>query len=274
MRNIYKTVQTWKSQLLEKYYHQRIYGTSDPYSILFRQKPYRILLILSHMRSGSSLLTHILVSNPEIIGFGETHINYESEMKLKALILRVYRTIRAKRMNHLYVLDKVLFNKKILDESIFLSPQIYYIFLVREPISALSSILKIKSDWDETKALAYYLDRLSKLQDYAQSINNKHHALFLTNEQLMNQTTDVLLKLQHFLGIQTPLSEQYQVLKTTGMRGIGDSSENIKAGYILRNRPIHDKALPSPEVVAQGQQRFAHCCITLAACCGVITQPL
>ncbi|MGV2388843.1 MAG UNVERIFIED_CONTAM: sulfotransferase [Microcystis novacekii LVE1205-3] len=44
------------------------------------------------MRSGSSLLTHILNSNPEIIGFGETHLVYESEQDFKALMFQLYWT--------------------------------------------------------------------------------------------------------------------------------------------------------------------------------------
>jgi LPS sulfotransferase NodH len=39
---------------------------------------YEFVHILSHMRSGSTLLAHLLASHPEIIGYGETHIRYRS----------------------------------------------------------------------------------------------------------------------------------------------------------------------------------------------------
>ena len=37
---------------------------------------YELLFVLGHMRSKSSLLVHLLNSNPEVLGYGETHIGY------------------------------------------------------------------------------------------------------------------------------------------------------------------------------------------------------
>ncbi|MDY7013544.1 MAG: sulfotransferase family protein, partial [Cyanobacteriota bacterium] len=78
-----------KNEIIRKYFEYRIQTPHDPYRILFRLQPYRVLFILSHMRSGSSLLTHILNSNPEIIGYGETHLQYSSEADFKRLMLKV-----------------------------------------------------------------------------------------------------------------------------------------------------------------------------------------
>ena len=36
----------------------------------FKNKPYKFLFVMGHIRSGSSLLMHILATNPEIIGYG------------------------------------------------------------------------------------------------------------------------------------------------------------------------------------------------------------
>ena len=79
-----------KNHAVHQYYQTRIDIPNDPYKILGRSKLDRILFVLSHMRSGSSLLTHILNTNNEIIGYGETHIKYSSELDFKALLSKVY----------------------------------------------------------------------------------------------------------------------------------------------------------------------------------------
>lgn len=238
-----------------KYYQFRINTITDPYRIQLRNSPYRVLFILSHMRSGSSLLTHLLISNPEIMGYGETHLNYSSEKDLKELIFKLYWRFKDLKMNHKYVLDKVLHNHKILDDSILKSENIYLIFLLREPEKTLKSILQLKSHLNEEQALQYYIHRLDKLNSYAEMIDNKKHCLFITYEQVLNQSQLVFQTLQDFLGTKIGFSEEYQVLQTTGIRGIGDSSENIKAGRIIRQKRDLEISI-SPELQEQADQSF------------------
>lgn len=40
------------------------------------------LFVMGHMRSRSSLLTHILLSHPTMLGLGESNAIYESNLKL------------------------------------------------------------------------------------------------------------------------------------------------------------------------------------------------
>jgi hypothetical protein len=258
----------FKNNLIHQYYQFRINSIQDPYKIKFRKKPYKILLILSHMRSGSSLLTHILNSNPEIIGYGETHINYTSEADFKILMLKVYSQLNGLEMKHQYILDKVLHNHKFLSCEFLGSEQVQVIFLIREPQRTLSSILDIKPHWIEDKALDYYVSRLSKLEDYAQKINNKQRSLAITYDQLVNHTDLVFRNLQIFLKTQAGFSENYQILKTTGMKGIGDSSENIKAGCIIRTHQLETKV--SPELIQKAGQPFSKCYKNLSYYCRII----
>ena len=69
INNLDRAIRDFKNSTAEKYYQLRIKTIPEPCRIFLRLKPYKILFILSHMRSGSSLLTHILNSNPEIIGY-------------------------------------------------------------------------------------------------------------------------------------------------------------------------------------------------------------
>jgi hypothetical protein len=267
-----------KNKFVKNYFRLRITSTQSPYKILLRNDSYKILFLLSHMRSGSSLLTHILSSNPEIIGYGETHIQYFSEESFQQLMLKIYlnvpefrriKDLKNFRMNHHYILDKVLHNNKFLEHSFLTSKNVHVIFLLREPQRTLHSILDLKPHWSEEKALLYYGDRLKNLELYAQIINNSDRAFFLTYEQLLNSTDLVLEKLQGFLKTKHSFTENYKVLKTTGQPGVGDSKENIKAGQILR----HSRELSthvSSTSIELAEKAFKDCVKTLSDYCCLI----
>ena len=246
LQTTHKYIKDVKNEIIKQYFQKRIYGHQSPYKILLRKKSYRILFILSHMRSGSSLLSHILISNPEIIGFGETHIQYSSELDFKRLMMKVYwqgqefrkipRHLENLSMNHQYILDKILHNNKFLSDIFLASERVYTIFLLREPTKTLPSLLDLKPHWSQQNALEYYIQRLLALENYAQLINDKKRTLFITYNQMLQETFSVLTYFQKFLGTKEGFSEEYQILKTTGKRNVGDHKGNIKAGRIVRNQ--------------------------------------
>ena len=268
----YQYFRELKNKIVHRYYLFRVNSVQDPHRIFFRKRPYKILFILGHMRAGSSLLTHLMISNPEIKGFGETHIQYSSENDFKTLILKVYQRILdipSLSMRHQYVLDKILHNNKLLNPDLICSNQVHKIFLLREPKETLASILEIKPHWSQAKALAYYSDRLAMLEQYAKSINSKDFSFFVTYDQLLDNTELVFESLQNFLGIEKGFSEHYEVLSITGNRGVGDSSDNIKTGRIIRDNKRTEN-LMSPELFEQGVQAFNQCQATLSEYCQTI----
>ena len=262
-----------KSSMVHRYLKLRINHHNSPYQILFRKNPYRVLFILGHMRSASSLLSHILTSNPEIIGYGETHTQYYSDRDLKKLMSKVYGNyyqLKNMTMSHKYVLDKVLHNNKLIDDSFLKNEQVYTIFLVRKPQRTIASILDLKSDWDENKALNYYIDRLVKLEKQAQLINNKTHSLFIQQEQILDNTDLVFQALQNFLDTKTGFSENYELQKTTGMRYVGDRTENIKSGRIVRQKRKLDIKV-ADHVVEKAMESYQKSCQTLSKYCTFIS---
>ncbi len=273
--NLRQLIRVTKNEIVQNYHRFRIDTTQSPYHIIGRSQPYRVLFILSHMRSGSSLLTHILNSNPDIIGYGETHIQYASEADFKRLMLKVYwqaqefrklSDIKNLSMHQKYILDKVLHNNKFLSESFLVSQNLYSIFLLREPQRSLASIAELKPHLSEKKVLDYYVKRLSMLEHYAQLINSKERSLFITHNQLLEQTDLVFGALHDFLGTRQGFSEDYQILRTTGMRDVGDHKGNIKAGHIIRTpRKLKNKI--SPDLVERGMQSFNQCSATLSEYC-------
>ena len=76
---------------------------------------YKYVIILSHMRSGSSLLIHLLASNPDVLCYGESHISYDNKKALAYLIAKnlIYR--RKFLPSGIFIADKILHSKFKLD---------------------------------------------------------------------------------------------------------------------------------------------------------------
>lgn len=269
----------YKNDLVQNYFNYRIESANQPYGVAFRARPYRFLLLLSHMRSGSSLLTHLLTTNPEVIGYGETHTNYTDAADFKGLLKKVYwqaqdfRTlgdVQNLRMNHQYVMDKVLHNKKFLDHEFLKSEQVYGIFLLRQPERSLASIADLKPHWNQQDTIEYYTGRMAMLVEYARLINAPQRMLVVTYEQILNDTPRVLTTLQQFLDTQAPFTEEYKVLKTTGMKGVGDPKGAIKAGKIVRSQRQLTQSFP-PELIERATQIHRDCHTALVDLCQSIT---
>lgn len=275
MTNLRKSIRHLKNDLIYRYYHFRISKSDHPDQVLMKKEPYKVLFILSHMRSGSSLLTHILISNPEIKGYGESHIQYESEANLKSLMYKAYfhnqefthlRDLGKLRMNHTYILDKLLHDKKLLNKNILKLSNFYFIFLVREPQRSLMSMLDHKPHWTEEDAVSYYTQRLLSLSEYAQLINDNDRSFFLNYDQLIDKSDAVFSSLQKFLKTDESFSEKYQVLKTTGKRNVGDFKENIRSGRIIRKpRPLNFSI--SPYLLEKATNSFNDSYTILQQCC-------
>jgi hypothetical protein len=195
------------------------------------------------MRSGSSLLTHILASNPEILGYGESMTRYSAPRDFDLLALKTSFMLRRfpLRKPERYLLDKLLHNVLLApaDMEMLISHQVRLIFLLRSPAESLASIVRSLS-YTEEQAIQYYVDRLDILRQYAQCIPRGYPAAALTYRQLVYETDSVSGLLRSVLDLRVPLSEQYKLLPTTGQRGIGDFSANIKAGRVLRRRSSGD----------------------------------
>lgn len=278
IKEIRQSIRLIKNDTIKKYYDLRINQVKDPFQAMFRTVPYKLIFIFGHMRSGSSLLCNILTSHREILGYGETHIQYASELDFKKLVFKIYcktqkisnfADLKELRMNHKYILDKALHNKIFLDENLLKSEKIYSIFIIREPERTIASILDLKPHWSEDKALTYYLKRLSTLERYGKLINNKERSLLITYDQLLNQTDLVFNALKKVLGTESEFSEEYKVTNKTGRAGIGDFKENIKAGRIVRNpRKLEQKITLT--LIGEGIKQFENCTSTLSEYCSFV----
>lgn len=242
--------------------------------------PFKFLFILSHMRSGSTLLVHLLNSNREIAGYGETTLKYATTADFDKLLLNVVNFFGVNRLEETYVMDKLLQDGLLLNETILCHPQVYTLFLLRRPEGSLPSILNVYSNvypkvapqlaGGESEALQYYSGRLNTLSHYVQDLPLPNQPLFVTHDQLLTQSGAVFETMQNWLGVSEPFKEQYEVHQATGKPVTGDFSETIKRGYIVRD-DRKDYATVSESALTEARRCFERCSESLSSRCLTIS---
>jgi len=240
--------------------------------------PFKYIFILSHMRSGSTLLVHLLSSHAKIAGFGEVGIMYRSPAELDELLLKLSDFYKQGRMSQTFALDKLLQNVLLEDKSILDREDVYPLFLLRDPEQALPSIGHVYTHvypeaaphlaGDLHTATDYYQSRLACLADYAKNLRRKEPAAFITHNQLLTETRSVFAFLQNWLKLDTPFSEEYRTHQATGKAGIGDFSDTIKTGKIVRGEK-HDYATVPPECILSARTTYNDCARVLTEVCAV-----
>ncbi|MDJ0842485.1 MAG: sulfotransferase domain-containing protein [Acidobacteriota bacterium] len=214
---------------------------------LLRRRPPTTIILAAHMRSGSTLLAHLLMSHPQILGAGERNKIYRTVEDFTDLALDIYRENRLIRGQPMYVMDQVNHTRFLPEPELLNRPEVKLVMLVRRPEPTVQSMVRtfqpIYGDWPQDRAIAAYEERLQALIDYAEILNRDW--FFTTYDELVNDTNRVLEDLTRFLDLSTPLSEEYRTWPFTGRRG--DPSPNIQAGKILRRQ---EEAEPLPPEIA------------------------
>ncbi len=241
------------------------------YSLALKtRKPYEHIHILSHMRSGSTLLTHLLISNPDVCGYGETHVAYDNQRALTMVTTKILYMLRLFPLpgNERFILDKTLHNHLLKQENIrFLSgEQSHVIFLIREPIGVVASLTGYL-EFSNEAAINYYTSRLQAIELYVNELSKQKPCSAFTYDQIINNTKGTFSLLEKQLDLKTPLSENYQLVRTTGQKGIGDASSNIYRGTILRNRQKTDLPNLSDEELKYVWKAYNSCLRTLQEKC-------
>jgi len=193
------------------------------------------LFILSHMRSYSSLLAHVLGSHPEIDGYCETHLRYYFPFDVLRLHWRV-RKLTGEPLRGRYVLDKILHNYTIAP-SILDGRRTRAVLLLRQPIDVVQSILHMGTHLDPLErntdlehVTNYYVARLERLAELACQLGRR--AALVESEALLERTDDTLEFLRDYLELSGPLGRQYRSFAKTGKPGFGDPSPAIRSGEI------------------------------------------
>ena len=212
-----------------------------------RARGFKWLFVLGHMRTGSSLLVHILNTNPEILGYGETKLKYRGRHSLAKLydhVLEEFEAHGGYSKHPTYIMDKIL-GHHVLNRQVFSTDALRCIVIVRDPIEALPSILSrdlplIQSPGD---ALDYYSRTLSRIKMELEAYDRPF--VFLKYSQLVNESDQVLRRITDYLDLREPLVPEYNPIWSTGKPGIGDSSPRIRKGNILNQSNKYDIHLPN-----------------------------
>jgi len=251
----------------------QLYRTWGTFSQTFRD-PYEHILILATVRSGSTLLVHLLTSNPEICGMGESKIPLNSARDFNLITGRNmffhWREKMPKAGDERYIMDKLVRDNLLDPQDIDLlkNPDVRIIFLLREPGATINSHMRA-AEIIEQDALAYFVTRLHTLAEYARGLGRKE-SVFLTYQDILECTQPAFNLLQDYLDLQQPLCENYQVTSTTGNFDVGDKSENIKSGRIVSNTNAPALQL-SPATMAAAQEAYTACVKTLQQRCQHLT---
>lgn len=195
-------------------------------SHIFPQCRYRTsLFLIGHMRCGSTALSAILCSRPDMSGYGEAHIAYSGRSALGVLAINQMRR-RAWSPKADGLFDKILHSRYDSDAC----PGFFEaraLFMARAPQPAIRSIRhlfeKVNSGEYATDAAAadYYEERLeAMLQLWPRFAADRRIAC--TYEALTVDPDGVLAQLSAGLQLTPPLANRYAIKAAATARGAGD----------------------------------------------------
>lgn len=214
-------------------------------------RPRQPLFLLSHTRSYSSLLCHILNSNAAIDGYGELWIDYRSTLDLFALRHKIVVTT-GRPLQGRYTLDKLLHNKLDVCDDVLLSPGTRVMIGIREPEGTVRSNVEAgrapnAPQWKRTPEAAtnHYVKRLEALVKIAE---RRADVVAYPMDALVNDTDTFLAGLTDWLDLDIPLTSTYDVGPKTGTPVFGDTSDNIRAGSVRPIRQKHEVEIPDRQL--------------------------
>ena len=227
-----------------------IFNAIARWNAVLRGREYQYVLLLGHMRSGSTVLSHVLASHPDFVGAGEAHIAYQKPEDLRQLIARTCQLLRRLDLPGTHIVDQI--NHPRVSNEVLHSPIIKKsILLIREPKGTLRSLIATFG-WDVATALGCYVGRLEQIRRYGEILRDR--ALLIEYEDLVNRTDDTLAALTGFFGLSTPFSASYAT--HTATQKVGDPSDNISAGRVVRTK-THEIEIEPATLVSASRAFFA-----------------
>lgn len=225
----------------------------------------KYIFILGHMRSYSSLLSHILGSHNEISGYTELHQSYNSLSDFSKMQKKISFAYD-KRVKSRFLLDKILHNDYSIQDFILTSQNTYLIFLLRRPEETIKSVIqmatKLNTDTNNLNTdpgfiLDYYTNRLEQLTTYAEKADKP--ILFIEAEELINDNRDIFTNIQKFLDLIQPITSEYNTYKLTGKRYYGDGSKEIYSGKVIKDKKNREEIIIPEDILFEAQRAYDRC---------------
>lgn len=230
------------------------------------------VFILAHMRCGSTALSNILCSRPDVSGYGEAHIRYDGQGALGRLALNQMRRGGFRSQAPL-LFDKILHSRH--DEA---APPAFFearaIFVVRRPGDAIRSIVKLFASLGrdeyatDAQAAAYYIERLAALALMWERFPARRR-VGVTHESLLHDPDGELARMSARLSFSPPLENRYVSLAASRRGGGGDplvSGQHDRIEPALARLEHVDTEVDVPlAVLAELSARYQHMVALFAA---------
>ncbi|MCT2398906.1 sulfotransferase family protein [Novosphingobium mangrovi (ex Huang et al. 2023)] len=221
------------------------------------------VFILAHMRCGSTALSNILCSRPDVSGYGEAHIRHDGETALGQLALNQMRRGGWKPQAP-WLFDKILHSRH--DDAV--PPEFFdarAIFVVRRPGDAIGSIVRLfaglkKNEYGtREEAAGYYVERLAMLEALWHGFPARRR-IGLTHEALMGDPAHALECISERLGFVPPLKNIYTSPAASRRGGGGDplvSGRHTRIDPALSGAPREDLRLElRADLLNEAQDRY------------------
>lgn len=222
---------------------------------------YQRIYLLSHMRAFSSLIGHILGSNPHINGYYEMHLPYTRVENLDEQ-LRIYTQSESLKPGSLYLFDKLLHNDYPLDTAILSGTGNTILLGIRSPENSLKSIIHLFQAKDSVhpyadprQATDYYIERLKALAEFSEQNPGRYY--YFDAELIISDSHHLLHTLTRWCQLETALSGQFQTFSQTGKAGAGDSSRQIMSGRIESNLNNYPGVYLDAELISRAERAYA-----------------
>ena len=206
----------------------------------------KMLLVLSHMRSYSTLLTHILHDNPDIFGWHELHRSYPSERIVEQTIQQQLKATSAS-----FACDNLLHSRYSIGEDVLDSDRVTWIISVRTAGPTLNSLWRWGGPGNRYRqpgtAARYYIDRVQQLERLGTQLAGRF--ILLRSDRLINHPNDTLDQLSKGLELSVPLRSTYDPDDGTGSPRFGDFSKYIGKGEIVSKRSYKSRPqIPATDI--------------------------
>ena len=212
---------------------------AEKYDHLFEKRRGFVFLV-SHMRSYSSLLGHLLAETHAVDGYSELHQTYESDLDLLRMAIDVQAT-HSEEIQGSYLFDKLLHRAYTVATQLAMRDDVRVVFSIRTPLPTLASLVALGERdptvrWaaDPERALLHYARRVNDICTLAEQVPS---AAFLFADNIVSMPRPTLDALGEFLGLDEQIPERYGLRPRTGHKKSGDSSPAILSGTISPDQP-------------------------------------
>lgn len=218
----------------------------------------RAIFVLAHMRCGSTALSNVLCSRPDVSGYGEAHIAYANRAGLGKLVINQARR-RAWTRGAPWLFDKILHSRHDRDASAEFF-QAKAIFLTRAPAESVRSIRKLfaglgKNQYlTDAESASYYEERMAALATLWPRFPAANR-VGLTHTMLIENPEAALARISAMIGLDPPLRNDYRSHAASRSGGGGDPTQSGQLNRIEK-RAERDAEAPPLEISAEQAARL------------------